>query len=144
MTLFKNVGLILVMLCGIQQLGSQAYAEETVTKVTVTTDIEATMKSMSFTYREAMLATEPSVMQNMINKLQQLVASVQLVQFGQERQSILQQGLTKVQLQLDLVHASLVAGNITAAKQQLEKVIALKKRYHKKRSPSLWQLFFGD
>jgi soluble cytochrome b562 len=132
MTLFKNVGLILVMLCGIQQLGSQAYAEETVTKVTVTTDIEA------------MLATEPSVMQNMINKLQQLVASVQLVQFGQERQSILQQGLTKVQLQLDLVHASLVAGNITAAKQQLEKVIALKKRYHKKRSPSLWQLFFGD
>ncbi|MFT4939760.1 MAG: soluble cytochrome b562 [Paraglaciecola sp.] len=143
MTLLKNVSIILMMVCGMQQLGSQVYAEESVTKVTASTDIEATMKSMSFTYREAMLATEPGVMQNMVNELQQLVASVQLVQFGQERQLILQQGLTKVQLQLDLVHTSLVASDITTAKQQLKKVKALKKQYHKKRSPSLWELLFG-
>jgi soluble cytochrome b562 len=144
MTFLKNVSIILMMVCGIQQLGSQVYAEESVTKVTASTDVEATMKSISFTYREAMLATELGVMQNMVNKLQQLVASVQLVQFGQDRQLILQQGLTKVQLQLDLVHTSLVASDITTAKQQLKKVKKLKKRYHEKRSPSLWQLFFGD
>ncbi|MFT6897756.1 MAG: soluble cytochrome b562 [Paraglaciecola sp.] len=143
MALLKNVSLILVIACGMQQLGSQAYAEESVAKVTASTDIEATMKSMSFTYREAMLATESSVMQNMVNKLQQLVATVQLVQFSKDRQLILQQGLTEVQLQLDLVQASLVASDITTAKQQLQKVKALKKQYHKKRSPSLWQLLFG-
>lgn len=144
MTLLKNTSLILVLMCGLQQLGSPVYAQESPEQVTASTDVEATMKTMSMTYRQAMLATEPNVMLDMITKLQQLVASVQLVQFDQKRQSILQQGLTEVQLQLDLVHASLVVSDITTAKQQLERVDALKKQYHKKRSPSLWQLLFGS
>ena len=119
MTLLKNTSLILVLMFGLQQLGSPVYAQESTEQVT-------------------------NVMLDMITKLQQLVASVQLVQFDQKRQSILQQGLTEVQLQLDLVHASLVVSDITTAKQQLERVDALKKQYHKKRSPSLWQLLFGS
>lgn len=144
MTLLKNVSLMLVMVCGMQQLGSQAYAEEAGAEVTASTDVEVTMKKMSFHYKKAMEATKPSVMQDKISELQQLVATVQLVQFGQKRQLKLQQGLTEVQLQLDLVSASLVAGDITTAKQQLQKVDGLKKQYHKERSPSLWELVFGD
>jgi soluble cytochrome b562 len=140
MSLLKNTSLIFVIMGGTLLLGSQAYGEESVATVTASSDVEATMKSMSLTYRQAMLASEPSVMLSTITKLQQLVASVQLVQFEAKRQSILQQGLTEVQLQLDLVHASLIAHDITTAKQQLEKVDTLRKYYHKKRSPCLWQL----
>ncbi|GAC31840.1 cytochrome b562 [Paraglaciecola polaris] len=144
MTLLKSLSLAVAMICGLLPLGNQAYADEPVVKVVASTDVEATMKSMSYTYRQAMLTSEANVMLNLIDKLQQLVASVQLVQFDQKRQSVLQQGLTEVQSQLALVHASLVARDINTAKEQLKKVAALRKQYHKERSPSIWQLLFGD
>ncbi|WP_340680981.1 cytochrome b562 [Paraglaciecola sp.] len=144
MSLLKNLSLSFVIICGVLQLGCQAYAQESEEKITASSDVEATMKSMSLTYRQAMLASETNMMLGTVTKLQQLVASVQLVEFDAKRQSILQQGLAEVQLQLDLVHASLINGDISTAKQQLQKVDALKKHYHKKRSPSLWQLLFGN
>ncbi|MEH6712436.1 MAG: cytochrome b562 [Paraglaciecola polaris] len=144
MTLLKSLSLAVAMICGLLPLGNQAYADEPVVKVVASTDVEATMKSMSYTYRQAMLTSEANVMLNLIDKLQQLVASVQLVQFDQKRQSVLQQGLTEVQSQLALVHASLVARDINTAKEQLKKVAALRMQYHKERSPSIWQLLFGD
>ena len=58
--------------------------------------------------------------------------------------SVLQQGLDKVQTQLGLVHASLESKDINTAKAQLTKVAALRKRYHKERSPDIWQLIFGS
>lgn len=144
MSLLKNLNLIFLISCGSTLFASHTFAQEPVAKITASTDVKKTMKSMSLTYKQAMLATEPSVMLNTVTKLQQLVASVQLVQFDPKRQSILQQGLTEVQLQLDLVHASLIASDIATAKKQLQKVAALKKQYHKKRSPSIWQLLFGS
>lgn len=147
MSLLKNICLVSVIISGVLHLGCQAYAQESEEKITASTDVEATMKSMSLTYRQAMLASEPNIMLSMVYKLQQLVASVQLVQlvqFEPKRQSILQQGLSEVQSQLDMVHVSLINGDITTAKQQLQKVDELKKYYHKKRSPSLWQLLFGS
>lgn len=157
MTLLKNVSLILAMVCGVQQAYAADSVENVTTdntintgietpmeKVTASTDVEVTMKRMSFTYKEAMDATELNVIKNKLNKLQQLVATVQLVQFGDERQQILQKGLTEVQAQLDLVHESLVANDIATAKQQLKEIMVLKKQYHKERSPSFWQLLFGD
>ncbi|WP_158768589.1 cytochrome b562 [Paraglaciecola sp. L1A13] len=144
MTSLKNISLISLMICGILQFSSQVYAQESVEKVMASTDVEATMKSMSFTYRQAMQATDPSAMHSMIDKLQQLVTSVQLVQFEPKRQTILQQGLTEVQTQLSLVQQSLGASDIKTAKQRLQKVIALKKQYHKERSPSIWRLLFGS
>ncbi|WP_133471784.1 cytochrome b562 [Paraglaciecola marina] len=140
----KSLSLILVALYGSLLLGSQVFAQDSVAKVTASTDVEATMKSMALAYKQAMVATEPSAMQSKVTKLKQLVASVQLVRFEPKRQSILQQGLTEVQAQLDLVNASLTEGDMTTAKQQLEKVDALKKQYHKKRSPSIWELLFGS
>ncbi|WP_289032092.1 cytochrome b562 [uncultured Paraglaciecola sp.] len=140
----KSLSLILVALYGSLLLGSQVFAQDSVAKVTASTDVEATMKSMALAYQQAMVATEPSAMQSKVTKLKQLVASVQLVRFEPKRQSILQQGLTEVQAQLDLVNASLTEGDMTTAKQQLEKVDALKKQYHKKRSPSIWELLFGS
>jgi len=143
MTLLKDLSLTLLLLCGATQFSGNVYAEEPVAAVTASTDVEATMKAMAFAYKKAMAATDMPQMQLQITELQQLVASVQLVQFPQEKQAKFQQGLTEVQLQLDLVQASLVANNHEQAKQQLKQVDILKKQYHKERSPSFWQLLFG-
>lgn len=144
MTWLNNGSLILVLLCATAQLSINAVAEEPVVAVTASTDVEATMKEMAFAYKKAMAATNVQQMQLNITELQQLVASVQLHQFPQEKQGRFQQGLTEVQLQLDLVQASLVANNPDQAKQRLKQVDVLKKQYHKERSPSFWQLLFGN
>jgi soluble cytochrome b562 len=144
MTLLKNGSLILILFCSAAQLTMTVTAEEPVAAVTASTDVEATMKAMSFAYKKAMAATDVPQMQQHITYLQQRVASVQLHQFPEGKQAKFQQGLTEVQLQLDLVQASLVANNHEQAKQQLKQVDVLKKQYHKERSPSVWQLLFGN
>lgn len=144
MTLLKNRSLVLWLLCGALQCAVPVYAEEPVVAVVASTDVEATMKEMAFAYKKAMAATDVPQMQPQITALKQLVASVQLVQFPPEKQVKFQQGLTEVQLQLDLVQTSLDANNPEQAKQQLKQVDILKKQYHKERSPSIWQLFFGN
>ncbi|QHJ12860.1 hypothetical protein FX988_03118 [Paraglaciecola mesophila] len=111
--------------------------------VAPSTDVEATMKSMALTYKQAMQSTDPSAMLTLVEKFQHLVASVQQVQFDKKHHKVLHQGLDKVQTQLDLAHASIESKDIKAAKAHLKKVAVLRKRYHKERSPDIWQLIFG-
>lgn len=142
--MLKHLSLTLFVLCGPLLLAKQAVAQEPIEAVTQSKDVEATMKSMSLNYKQAMRATESDSMLGNVSELQRLVASVQLVEFDKKRQAILQQGLSEVQSQLSLVHNSLTHNDITAAKAQLEKVAELRKRYHKERSPNIWQLIFGS
>ncbi|MBU2277246.1 MAG: hypothetical protein KKB45_00470 [Gammaproteobacteria bacterium] len=143
MTMLKNVSLMLLICLSAQLLLTPVYAEEQVAAVTASTDVEATMKSMSFAYKKAMAATDVAQMQQQITELQQLLASVQLVQFNEDRQQKFQQGFKEVQAQLALVQTSLAGADLQTAKQQLQQVDVLKKQYHKERSPSFWQLLFG-
>lgn len=139
--------LALCIVFGPLLLSNHSYAQAPVNAplhaVAPSTDVEATMKSMALTYKQAMQSTEPGAMLALVEKFQRLVASVQLVQFDKKRHSILQQGLDKVQTQLGLVLASLERKDINAAKAQLKEVAVLRKRYHKERSPDIWQLIFG-
>lgn len=133
-----------VVLIGVLSL-APAYAEEPVASpVTATDDVEAIMKQMSFTYKQAEQAQTVEAMQASIASLQQLVASVQAHQFPTEKQVMFQRGLTEVQAQLSQVEQSLVEGDLVKAKQQLAPVLDLKKQYHKERSPSIWRMIFGD
>lgn len=121
------------------------YAEEPVAApVAATNDVEATMKQMGFTFKQAEKAETVAAMQASIASLQQQVASVQAYQFPQEKQVMFQRGLTEVQAQLAQVEQSLAEGDLAKAKQQLAPVLDLKKQYHKERSPSIWRLIFGD
>ncbi len=121
------------------------YAEEPVaTPVTATTDVEATMKQMGFTFKQAQQAETVAAMQASITSLQQLVASVQSHQFPTEKQVMFQRGLKEVQAQLTQVEHSLAQNDLAKAKQQLAPVLDLKKQYHKERSPSVWRMLFGD
>ncbi len=143
MMLLKKLSLIALVIGSTQLMSFPVHAEEPVAAVIATTDVEATMKAMALAYKKAMSAEELSQMQQQITELQQLLASVQLVQFSQERQTKFQQGFSEVQLQLTLVQTSLAAADLQMAKQQLAQVDVLKKQYHKERSPSFWQLLFG-
>ncbi len=152
MQILKHIVLALCVMCSplalanqaLNQTPSQASASSSVNEVTPSTDVKATMKSMALTYKQAMQSSEPGAMLTLVEKFQRLVASVQLVQFDKKRHSVLQQGLDKVQTQLGLVHASLESKDINTAKAQLTKVANLRKRYHKERSPDIWQLIFGS
>ncbi len=120
------------------------FAEEPVTTaVAATTDVEATMKQMGLNFKQAMQATDVPTMQTKVQALLDLTASVQAYQFTPEKQQVFQQGLDKVAAQLVLVQGALAGQNLDQAKQLLNEVDALKKQYHKERSPSLWQLIFG-
>lgn len=144
MILLKNGYLILVLCTITGQFSTTVAAEAPTVTVTASTDVEATMKAMAFAYKKAMAASDVPQMQQQITELQQLVTSVQRYQFAENKQAKFQQGLTEVQLQLELVQTSLIADNLEQAKQQLKQVDVLKKQYHKERSPSFWQLLFGN
>ena len=125
-------------------VSSPVFAEEPVAApVSATTDVEATMKQMGFTFKQAEQATTVAAMQASVSNLQNLVASVQVYQFPAEKQVMFQRGLSEVQAQLAEVEQSLAKGDLATAKQQLAPVMDLKKQYHKERSPSIWRLIFG-
>ncbi len=111
--------------------------------VVATTDVEATMKAMALHLKQAAAAPDVATMQQQVQQLQQQVAAVQLYQFSTDKQVVFQQGLDKVQQQLTLVSQSLQQQQLAQAKQQLQQVDALRKEYHRHRSPSIWQLLFG-
>jgi soluble cytochrome b562 len=123
---------------------TQAASTATTSTVAATTDVEATMKAMALHYKKAQAAADIKQMQNEINALQHEIATVQSYQFPPEKQQLFQKGLTELQQQLLLVQQQLLAGNMAQAKEQLTQVDLLKKQYHKQRSPSFWQLLFGD
>ncbi len=141
-SLFSVVPVLLAVLAGQPAL---VMAEEPVAPVVAaTTDVEATMKKMGFNFKQAMAATDVSAMQQKVQTLQELTASVQAYQFAPEKQQVFQQGLEKVAAQLVLVQGALAEQNLEKAKQLLAEVDGLKKQYHKERSPSFWQLIFGN
>ncbi len=134
----------LVFLSGLLMQPAPVLAEEQVTTaVAATTDVEATMKQMGLNFKQAMQATDVPGMQTKVQALIELTASVQAYQFTPEKQQVFQQGLDKVAAQLVLVQGALAEQNLDKAKQLLGEVDALKKQYHKERSPSFWQLIFG-
>lgn len=140
----KQSSLVLMLICQTALATFPVTAETPVTTVAASTDVEATMKAMALAYKKAMAASEVPQMQQHVRDLQQLVTSVQLHQFSADKQAKFQQGLTEVQLQLDLVQTSLNANDQPQARQQLKQVDVLKKQYHKERSPSIWRLLFGQ
>lgn len=142
---------VLWLMVGVSGFVGAVQAEEQVAvaakapmvNVAATSDIEATMKKMGYTFKQAMLAEDVPAMTLQVSALSDLVASVQAYQFTPEKQQVFQQGLSKVAAQLTLVQAELAKNDLAGAKQALTQVDSLKKQYHKERAPSFWQLIFG-
>lgn len=122
---------------------TSGYAQENVAAVKATDDLEASMKELSHQMKQAMQATDVAAMTTHVTAMQQELAAIQAYKFSSDKQAVFQEGLTKVAQQLTSVQALLAAQKIDEAKTTLQQVDMLKKEYHKKRSPSIWELFFG-
>lgn len=122
---------------------ASGYAQENVAAVKATDDLEASMKELSHQMKQAMQATDVAAMTTHVTAMQQELAAIQAYKFSSDKQAVFQEGLTKVAQQLTSVQALLADQKIDEAKTTLQQVDMLKKEYHKKRSPSIWELFFG-
>ncbi len=120
-----------------------AWAQEPAAAVKATDDLEASMKELSHQLKQAMQATDSSKAASHVSNMQQELAAIQAYKFSSDKQAVFQEGLTKVATQLTTAQALLADNKLADAKQALQQVDLLKKEYHKKRSPSIWELFFG-
>lgn len=111
--------------------------------VKATDDLEASMKELSFQMKQAMQASDVANATSHVSKMQNELAAIQAYKFSNDKQAVFQEGLTKVANQLTTVQGLLAQNKLDEAKAALQQVDMLKKEYHKKRSPSIWELFFG-
>ena len=106
-------------------------------------DMEKTMKQMALSFKQA---KEAQTAQQMTGALADFEAQLQQAQQGKfqaDKAELFQQGLKELAVELDQTQLLLQQNNFTAAQQQLVKMDELRKKYHKHRSPSFWQLIFG-
>lgn len=122
---------------------SPVQAQQAPAAVQATDDLEASMKELSFQLKQAMQATEATKAAEHVSKMQAELAAIQAFKFSSDKQAVFQEGLTKVATQLTSAQSLLADNKLAEAKTALQQVDMLKKEYHKKRSPSIWELFFG-
>ncbi|MCE2571988.1 cytochrome b562 [Motilimonas eburnea] len=106
-------------------------------------DLEATMKKMKFEVSQAYKAQDMATFSNHIDSFSQLVSDAKRYSFPAERKEVSLEGLNKVEQAVDLIQQDIAAGELDKAKQHLKTIDDLRKEYHKKNKPSVWQKFFG-
>lgn len=107
-------------------------------------DLKVTMKHMRFEYNQALETSSASEFSTHINKMSALLAKAQSYQFSPERAKISLEGLDKVETVLNTIQQTdITVANLATIQAQLEQVDSLRKEYHKKAKPSIWQLIFG-
>lgn len=106
-------------------------------------DLEKTMKQMAFQYKQAIEATNLSQIAPHIESLKLLTSTALTADFTEDKAIQFKQGLEKVLQELTAAEQAVLAQDLTAAKQHLKEVDALRKQYHKQRKVSIWRLLFG-
>lgn len=106
-------------------------------------DLQATMKKMKFEVSQAYKAQDMDTFSAHIDSFAQLVAEAKRYSFPAERKEVSLQGLNKVEQAVVLIQQEIAAGELDNAKQHLKTIDDLRKEYHKKDKPSVWQKFFG-
>ncbi len=106
-------------------------------------DLKANMKQMKIEFKHAAEATEVASMKTAIENLSELVEQSKRGEYAPEKFDIYLEGFNKLSIALDSVEAKLDAGDIDAAKAELQQVDALREEYHDKKNPSIWSKLFG-
>ena len=103
--------------------------------------LKQTMKQMRLHYLNALESTSPEVFNQQMQAFATQLGIAQAYDFSPERKQISLQGLNKVeQIVRQLPQAN--AENLSQLQQQLQQVDQLRKEYHKKAKPSVWDLIF--
>ncbi|CAM2901789.1 cytochrome b562 [Moritella viscosa] len=107
-------------------------------------DLKVTMKQMRLAYTQAMKTTSADEFNTRIDEMSKMLAVAQSYNFSPDRAAMSHQGLDKVELILNSIQKTDITDeNLAVAKSKLKDVDSLRKEYHKKSKPSVWQLIFG-
>lgn len=106
-------------------------------------DLKQIMKQMKMAFKHAAEAQSSSEMAVPIAELTQLVAKAKQGEYPPEKQEIYLEGFNKLEVALGQIENDLEKGELDAAKNALKDVDGLRKEYHEKRNPSIWQRLFG-
>lgn len=106
-------------------------------------DMEKTMKQMALSFKQAKEAQSVEQMTAALASFEGQLQQAQQGQFQPEKSELYQQGLKELAIELDQTQLLLEKNDLAGAQRQLVKMDDLRKKYHKHRSPSFWQLIFG-
>lgn len=106
-------------------------------------DMEKTMKQMALSFKQAKQARSVAEMAAALIHFEAQLLQAQQGKFQADKAELFQQGLKELAVELDKTQALLEQQDLTGAQQQLVVLDDLRKKYHKHRTPSFWQLIFG-
>lgn len=106
-------------------------------------DMEKTMKQMALSFKQAKEAQSVEQMTVALAGFETQLQQAQQGKFQPDKTDLFQQGLKELAVELDQTQLLLEQKDLVGAQQQLIKMDELRKKYHKHRSPSFWQLIFG-
>ncbi len=106
-------------------------------------DMEKTMKQMALSFKQAKDAQTVDQMTAALASFEEQLQQAQQATFQADKAELFQQGLKELAIEVDQTQLLLEQQNLAGAQQQLIKMDELRKKYHKHRSPSFWQLIFG-
>ncbi|MBS3797731.1 hypothetical protein KD147_08200 [Pseudoalteromonas sp. BDTF-M6] len=107
-------------------------------------DLEAVMKKMGHSYKQAVKAEDQGQMLMALDELQTLVEQAKQARFNKEPEQSLQ-GLDKVLEQISLARTLAKNNELAEASVALKSIDSLRKEYHELHEPpGLWQLLFGQ
>ncbi len=106
-------------------------------------DMEKTMKQMALSFKQAKEAQSVEEMTVALAGFETQLQQAQQGKFQPDKTDLFQQGLKELAVELDQTQLLLEQKDLVGAQQQLIKMDELRKKYHKHRSPSFWQLIFG-
>ena len=106
-------------------------------------DLEAVMKNMGHSYKQAMKAQQPTIMSNALKDLKERVQEAKRARFSKAAEQS-QQGLDKVLERIASAEQQLAQGQLEAARETLKDIDMLRKKYHELHEPpGFWELLFG-
>ncbi|RVT46205.1 cytochrome b562 family protein [Rheinheimera sediminis] len=106
-------------------------------------DMEKTMKQMALNFKQAKEAQSVEQMRLALASFETQLQQAQQGKFQADKAELYQQGLKELAIEVDQAQLLLEQQNLDGAKQHLVKIDELRKKYHKHRKPSFWQLIFG-
>ncbi|MDF3126398.1 cytochrome b562 [Rheinheimera sp. 1928-s] len=106
-------------------------------------DMEKTMKQMALNFKQAKEAQSVEQMTLALASFEIQLLQAQQGKFQADKAELYQQGLKELAVEVDQAQLLLEQQNLEGAKQHLLKMDELRKKYHKHRKPSFWQLIFG-
>ncbi|MBU1620044.1 MAG: cytochrome b562 family protein [Gammaproteobacteria bacterium] len=106
-------------------------------------DMEKTMKQMALNFKQAKEAQSLEQMALALAGFETQLQQAQQGKFQADKAQLYQQGLKELAVEVDQAQLFVEQQDLQGAKQHLLKMDELRKKYHKHRKPSFWQLIFG-